>query len=100
MADRENGAKIVDIRIHVRQSVETPMVAKADIWRVILDVFLRMNFVMQRVETTNILMYTPSGNYMHQVPNAQVSDGSLSSVSTPIFATKYLFFRIFRDLRV
>ena len=57
MADRENGAKIVDIRIHVRQFVETPMMAKADIWRVILDVFLRMNFVMQRVETTNILMY-------------------------------------------
>ena len=42
---------------------------------------------------------TPFGNYMYQLPKAQISDGSLSSVSTPIFATKYSFCSVFRDLK-
>ena len=36
---------------------------------------------------------------MYQLPKAQISDGSFSSVSTPIFATKASFFSIFRDLQ-
>ena len=47
-------------------------------------------------------MDKPSGNYMYQLPNphfgAETLDGPFSSVSTPIFASKYAFFSDFRDL--
>ena len=37
--------------------------------------------------------------FMYQLPIPQISDGSFSSASKPIFASKYAFFSIFRDLQ-
>ena len=36
---------------------------------------------------------------MYQLPIPQISDGSFSAVSKPIFASKYAFFSIFRALQ-
>ena len=44
-------------------------------------------------------MYKHFLRYMYQLPIPQISDGSFSAVSKPIFASKYAFFSIFRALQ-
>ena len=47
----------------------------------------------------NSVIYKRYFRYMYQQPDPHFSDGSFSAVSKPIFATKYSFCSIFRDLQ-
>ena len=52
---------------------------------------LRVTLVKNAIFYTLVdeYLYKTSGNFMYQLPKLQISDGSFSSVSTPIFfATK------------
>ena len=49
--------------------------------------------------SSNIFMWKRFIHYLQNIRLSQISQSSFSSVSKPIFAPKYAFFSIFRDLQ-